>query len=490
MANISVAENLDIGHTKRYFSHQTASWGHNGVDFQILEWPGRTTLEQKQFLQDKLHHECSDAERHRSHRPNICALIDEANKNRIPGQPPKIVNLDFQMLKFERSSSKMLQYPCNREEGTQIVALGHMAVYNESDDDSRQHDPHSKLFLSYGNSSIFNTHGHPLYVAETTLNLMARNGTMLPRGICRTAREEATDCDFTKVLPDSLPATASDCDWRQQFFQARGDIIMHKDRCNTVSSDPTCSKCPKVSKALSGDLRTVLDFTFVQERLILGMRCGILIVSDFVKKGLNIRASFLTSSRGHNQNSFPPINKISSSFCCKKEGCRRTIIAAYSSYANRAADSAKELFISFDLGETFVVKLLAEPKSALNLIWGMYKMYGEWLLYHQLLETPDLEDLKNDRGEELHPGYIALRSVPDWDSLTLAKKEQRFLFGETTSKAHMEEFEVKKRAKRRYVRLRTSGALGRFVRYRRQGKEIELDLAPGWLKREIGVCKI
>lgn len=295
---------------------------------------------------------------------------------------------------------------------------------------------------------------------------------------------EPKNCNFANSTKDTEPY----CVERRKYFLERGDIIMNEAQCEVIdSSNPACGNCRKVQKGVTGDLISVLDFTFVKGRLLLGMRCGVLIVSDFLNKLLNIKVADLITSAGKHKNTFPPINKLASSTCCKTSGCRKTIVAAYSAYDEKMVGAPKELFISFDLGDTFQVKLLAEHTSALNLIWGMYKLYGNWLLYHQLLNDPDPEDLKNDVGKELHPGYIDLRSVADWDSLTLETKEKRFLYGETSSKTHINDAGVKRRAWKRYIKIRTEGALRRYVRYRRLGREINLDLTPQWLLHEIDV---
>lgn len=468
-------DNLDIGNVEHYYNN-TSDFpidGHN-VDFQLLEWPGRTHADQTKFLEQKIIKECKEGKDFKSHKPYLCSIADDSRPSH------------FRMLKYQRGSSKMMHYPCNQAEGTSIVALGLNAVYEETEHEDH---PHSKMFLSYHNVSIFKTHAHPLYVSDDILNEMAKHEDDIPKGICRSYDPEEEKCDFTDTANASATIKEELCQWRQTYFLEGVRIIINKTACEAPfnNQDPQCKNCRTVKRNLSGDLRTVLDFTFVQGRLILAMRCGVLIVSDFLNKILDIQAASLLSSRGKHKNTFHPVNKIASSFCCKPTGCRKTIVAAYSSWQDRTIDSPKEIYISFDLGTTFQVKLVAEPISALNLMWGLYKMYGSWILYHQLLESPDPEDLKDEYGFELHPGYVELRNVPDWNSLSLKAKEKRFLFGESSSKTLDKDLEARKRALRRYIRLRTSGALGRFVRYRRHGREIDLDLAPDWLKHEISV---
>lgn len=474
------------------------------VDVQLLEWPGRTHEHQRKHLESRERKFC------RHTRP---VSLKGEKVDRVDNEEA----CNFKMLKFERDSSKILEYPCNREEGTDIIAFGLMTVAGEVP--ASDQIPPSKLYLSFTRSNIFRRSTQPLYLHEKVLNQMAKSADEQtnPDGICLKEEEEPLDCDFSVEGGGGDSRDDTLCERRQKFFQDREYIFFTPDNCEgeagpgattpsgpsaqTPGTSPAPSQLPdtpqpekgnekaKRVSSITGDLITALDFTFVQNRLIIGMRCGIIVVENLLRRHLTTRPATLLGKTGRHKNTFNSVSKISSSICCSSQAlCQRTLIAGYPSPPTKLFDHPKEIYISFDLGDTFTSKLIAEEHSALNLMWGMYKMYGKWLLYHQLLEAPDPEDIRNEHGEEIYPGYAEHRQAEDWASLPLDRKERRFLYGADDTSLPPD-LESRKRAMRSYIKIRTKGALARFVRHRRRGREIKLDLAPGWLRQEIDHVK-
>lgn len=327
---------LDLDNMKKYYERN----GTVDADFQILEWPGRTYSEEKAAKEKTLVDK----------RPARCAQAELQHEK--PCLPQKVW-----MLEFERSSGKIQHYPCNSEEGTNVVAVGAIEKSDPNPANYNADEAKQKIWLSHGRESVYNNYIQPLFIPERIMIKMAKN--------------EGKEC---------------------------------------LAEEPF------------GELRAVLDFTFTQHRLILGMKCGIVVVSGLTTKELTFDVSTLRSESGLGTNLFPePINELSASACCANLNiCSRgqSIVAAYSFHGHRAVDENKFMYISFDIGDTFEKKIIASPHSPVNLIKGLYKFYSKWDDYFEILHDPDEDDLKED--DEL---LRALRKKPLWDASSTEDKE-------------------------------------------------------------------
>ncbi|CAL8113006.1 unnamed protein product [Orchesella dallaii] len=397
----------DLDKVKKYFVREEIPGvsTKEDADIQLLEWPGRESDAEHEALQqnaiNRLPIECRT--------DPSWSLLDRCQESK------------FWMLEFDRDNGKVQHYPCNAQEGTDIVAVG--SVMQITDEDRASINPFTeseqKIWLSFGKKSIYKNYLQPLHIPQRILEEMAK--------------------------PDPLPSDRTGFLCIKKERDCLGALSIHqecKKRCQELknkghefSRDP--ENCYKHVRNMTdpdtknlytfGDLRTVMDFTFTRMRLILAMRCGIIVVTNILTNDLHFRVSVLRSEDGSGKQFPDPINKISASTCCSKsEDCDKDdgIVAAYSFQQQRSDDANKFLYVSFNLGDTFEKRIIGTPYSPVNLIKGLYKMYMRWHHYYEILGNPDEQDLEED--DVL---LSTLREKSFWESSTMEEKEKLFSVG-------------------------------------------------------------
>lgn len=222
------------------------------------------------------------------------------------------------------------------------------------------------------------------------------------------------------------------------------------------------------------DLRTVKDFTFTRNRLILGMKCGILSIKNLASNNLtgSFEVASLWSETGLGYNLFPEeINKVSSTTCCFGPvvcGTDGGIVAAYSFNQTKQSDENKFIYVSFNFGDTFEKKIIASQHSPINLIKAMYKLYSRWHDYYEILHNPDDDDLEDD--EDDGDGLLKnLRAKVSWHSSTTEDREKQFSFGTAKGKKMATLKKIVKILEHRVPKRRM-----------RRGNE-DIDVTPEWV---------
>ncbi|CAL8118370.1 unnamed protein product [Orchesella dallaii] len=453
----------DLDKVKKYYTRSGGNGPPQDADFQLLEWPGKGAADLKQSIEkDK-----------NDKRPDSC-LTDPKMRDTEQCKPYK-----YWMLEFDRENGKLLPYPCNQQEGTEIMAAAyHLGV---TDTDREKINPflesEQKIWLASGTHSMYRSYIEPLYVPERYLLKMGHTET--------STKNKKYVCGLDQ--PDCLgsPSNSEVCIQRCRIFmekgyhfsRSKGQSLQDADcyfRAPSNTSNITNVRREKpgtgvLGDSTFGDLRTVLDFTFSKNRLILAMRCGILIVDKILTDQLEFRVSVLKSEEGDMQK-YPylsnPVTRISSSTCCSKKCSKGSdLVAAYASHPYQWTDDHKFMYISFNRGDTFEKRIISSPYSPVNLIKGLYTLYTQWVDYYEILDTPSSDDLEEDDDFMRN-----LRKKDEWRYYSIDEKEELFEKGSSepnlTKYTKIKEI-LEKRVPIRHARLNHDG-------------ERNIDKTPAW----------
>ena len=214
-----------------------------------------------------------------------------------------------------------------------------------------------------------------------------------------------------------------------------------------------------------------MNFTFTRHRLILGMKCGIVVVSGMIRNELTYNVSILQDEHGEGTNRFPdPVNKISASACCSKQQCNYDdLVAAYSFSAEREPEENKFIYVSFDRGNKFEKRIVSSRHSPVNLIKGLYQLYKGWNQYYEILEEPQQEDHSDDDAL-----LRSLRLKPIWNTILTEEKERMFAVGVPRKMKRM-------RSLRKIVEILETRVPKRIQRLKSNGTDVDKDISPSWV---------
>lgn len=417
---------LDLNEVKKYYRRYDHAGNFMDADFQMLEWPGATADVMNAYLN--------------SNNDKFGGKCEGTNTHDVTCKQQKQWMLDF-----ERDNGKILHYPCNKGAGTNIAVVASIIKTDYSKLNPFVESA-QKIWLAHGNKTFFDSYIQPLYAPQYVLEEMARAEGFL--------------CKMDEI----------DCDGNPQNNWC-------VDRCMALYNESDCY-LPRNGSSFStneiytfGDLRVVHDFTFTRDRLILGMKCGIMIVSGWASDLLTFKSAYLKSETELGHNLFPgPINEVSASTCCTSPKLCGSglggLVAAYSFDRNRLAEEDKFLYVSFDLGDTFEKRIVTSSFSPINLIKGLFKLYDRWHDYYEILHNPDHHDLRDEENDELLKN---LRGKPTWHTSTTEEKEKLFSIGTRSGK--------KKASLKKIVQILEERVPKRRARLGRKDNE---DLTPEW----------
>ncbi|CAG7821162.1 unnamed protein product [Allacma fusca] len=386
------------------------------VDFQFLEWPGKTigSLIQQQMA---------------------AQTISDVNKEL------GVVRECMQALEFDGKSDKYLDYLCNTDEGLDVAALGLIPRQsNPKDKDLPDTCPKEKVNLK----TEYNDEGGIAW--EEKYNRVYNLRCNLPRN-----RDNlASKCATWPIPEGKLYLAGGNTSLMGSYVQpllVSEDILRKLVQPDELSLDGEkyvpqfVGKKLECTELMSRDIRTVLDFAFSSGRLILGMKCGVLLIKNINQDKLEFDVAYLRLTDRQrprvnetNSHMFPyMINTIAASTCCSTDKmCHlyKPIVAIYSAYAayisypDSGADKTFEtmpkfIYISTDNGDTFDRRVVASPRAELNLMYWMYAKIPKWQIKDArppdwIKEHVIKNDLDGDNEEPVDPitSYLLQNSIP------------------------------------------------------------------------------
>jgi hypothetical protein len=203
----------------------------------------------------------------------------------------------MQVLEFEGRSDKFVDYLCNADEGLDITALG-MIGREPLVEHSMEGGGCSEDKL--GVKSFTEDEKGELIETVEPHNKLYNLRCNLPKN----RNDKEIKCAFWPVPPGKMYLASGNMSLLSGYVQplvVGEDILRKLVQPNNLSLDGEAyvprfdSQVIQCTEVFSKDIRTVLDFAFSSDRLILGMKCGVILVKNINQEELMFDVAYMSN---------------------------------------------------------------------------------------------------------------------------------------------------------------------------------------------------